>query len=295
MIEYIPAKTIVSGYKMNNSWFGTEYNMNIYRGCDHGCIYCDSRSECYRNDKFDQIRAKENALEIIRNDLRRKIKTGVVGSGAMSDPYNRYEKALNLTRHSLELIEAYGFGAAICTKSELILRDMDLFQLIKERSPVILKITITAFDDNLCKAIEPNVSPSSSRFEALQKLTDSGLFAGILLMPTLPFITDNEENIISIVKAAHECGARFIYAAMGMTMRDRQRDFYYNALDKKFPGIRGKYEKLYGNRYNCSSPRAKELWNVFVRECDKYGILYKMNEIIRGYRLGYETEQLRFF
>lgn len=294
MIERIPAKTIVSAYS-DSSWFGINCNMNIYKGCCHGCIYCDSRSDCYRIEDFDRVRAKENALEIIRNDLRRKVKTGVVGTGAMSDPYNPFEKELLLTRHGLELINAYGFGAAIATKSSLITRDIDLLSEIKEHSPVLCKITVTAAQDDLSRVIEPNVSASSERFEAISRLTEAGIFTGVLLMPVLPFITDNEENISSIVKQAHESGARFIYPAMGMTLRSNQREHYYTKLDQYFPGLRVKYQSYYKDAYSCSSPRAKKLWEVFTQECRRYGILYEMQEIIRCYKQGYGSKQLSLF
>jgi DNA repair photolyase len=159
-MEYISAKTIVTSTK-NSAWFGVEYNMNIYKGCCHGCIYCDSRSDCYRLDDFDRVRTKENALSIIRDELRRKSKTGVVGTGAMSDPYNPFEEELQLTRHSLELINAYKFGVAIATKSPLVTRDIDILRNIKEHSPTLVKITITTVNDELCKKIEPNVAVSS--------------------------------------------------------------------------------------------------------------------------------------
>ncbi len=297
MIDYIPAKTIVSGYAPNSNWFGINYNMNIYKGCCHGCIYCDSRSECYHVDDFDRVRAKTNALEIIRNDLRRKMKPGVVGTGAMSDPYNPFENELQLTRHALELIDAYGFGAAIATKSDLILRDIDILKSIKEHSPVLCKLTITTCDDALCQKIEPNVAVSSRRFEVLRELCCAGIFAGILLMPVLPYLEDSEENVMEIVRLAGESGARFIYPAFGMTLRQNQREWYYGKLDELFPeqNLRQKYQQHYGDYYECRSSQAKKLWNVFTAECDRLGILYKMQDIIAGYKQGYAPAQLSFF
>lgn len=294
-MDYIPAKTIISNYAANSEWFGVNYNMNIYKGCCHGCIYCDSRSACYGVENFDRVRAKENALEIIRNDLRRKIKTGVVGTGAMSDPYNPFEKDLLLTRHALELINAYGFGSAIATKSSLITRDIDVLQDIQKNAPVLCKITITAANDALCRKIEPNVSVSSERFDAIQKLQSAGLFSGVLLMPVLPYITDNEENIVSIVRMAKESGAKFIYPAFGMTLRGNQRAHYYSKLDALFPGLKEKYMKQYGERYSCGSPKAKKLYGLFVSECEKNGLLFKMKDIIKAYKRGYDHSQLSFF
>ena len=269
--------------------------MNLYRGCCHGCIYCDSRSECYGIEDFDRVRAKENALEIDRNDLRRKVKTGVIMTGAMSDPYNPFEKEMELTRHALELVSAYEFGIGVATKSELILRDISLFQEIKEHSPVLLKITVTTADDELSKLIESGVPPSSRRFEVIRELTDAGLFTGILLMPVLPFLEDSLENVLAIVEKAARSGARFIYPAFGMTLRQNQREHYYEQLDGLFPGLSEQYRRQFGNSYECRSRQAKKLWEAFSKACDEHGILYQMTDIIRAYHLGYGDRQLKFF
>lgn len=279
----------------NNSWFGNNYNMNIYKGCCHGCIYCDSRSECYHVENFDEVRAKENALAIIERELRSKRKTGVIGTGAMSDPYNPYEREYCLTRGALSLINAYGFGISIATKSDLVTRDIDILKEIKRHSPVLIKITITTCEDELCKRVEPNVTVSSKRFAALKGLSDNGIFAGILLMPVLPFIEDNEENIGGIISRASESGARFIYPAFGMTLRQNQRDWYYRKLDEQFPGIRQKYMKQFGGSYSCHSPEAEKLWKLFSRKCEECGILYRMEDIIKAYKQGYGTTQLSIF
>ncbi len=294
-MELIPAKTVISGYTDNNSWFGHNYNMNIYKGCCHGCIYCDSRSECYRVENFDDVRAKENALSLIEKELKSKRQTGVVGTGAMSDPYNPFEKEYGLTRGALVLINKYGYGVSIATKSDLILRDIDLIKAIQIHSPVIIKITITTCDDALCRKLEPNVSVSSKRFDALRELSANGIYAGILLMPVLPFLEDNEENIKGIIALAYESGAKFIYPAFGVTLRQNQREWYYDRLDQHFPNLKQKYIKQYGNAYECRSPKAKELWNLFKSECDRLGILYKMEDIVRGYTQGYGIDQLSFF
>lgn len=293
-METIPAKTILGRTK--GGWFGTDYMMNLYRGCCHGCIYCDSRSDCYGIDDFDRVRAKENALTILRDELRRKVRSGVVGTGSMSDPYNPFEETELLTRHALELINAYGFGAAVLSKSALIARDTDILLEISEHSPVLAKMTVTTCDDELCRLIEPNVSLSSERFSAIAEMSDKGLFTGITLMPVLPFIEDTEENIVGIVKTAHECGARFVYPAFGMTLRGRQREHYLSQLEKIFPekGLRRKYESYFGENYGCTSPNVKKLWARFVSECERYGILYKMEDICAAYKSGYDT-QLSFF
>lgn len=293
-METIPAKTILGRTK--GSWFGTDYMMNLYRGCCHGCIYCDSRSDCYGIDDFERVRAKENALALLRDELRRKVRTGVVGTGAMSDPYNPFEETELLTRHALELINAYGFGAVVLSKSALIARDADILLEIAEHSPAMAKMTVTTCDDELCRLIEPNVSVSSERFSAIAEMSDKGIFTGITLMPVLPFIEDTEENIVGIVKTAHECGARFIYPAFGMTLRGRQREHYLSQLEKIFPekGLRRKYESYFGENYGCTSPNVKKLWARFVSECEGYGILYKMEDICAAYKSGYDT-QLSFF
>ena len=197
--------------------------MNIYKGCCHGCIYCDSRSDCYGIEDFDRVRIKENSINLIEKDLKSKRKKGIVATGAMSDPYNPFEEKFLLTRKALELIDKYNYGAAIATKSDLIIRDIDVLKRIKEHSPVLCKITITTADDELSKKIEPNVCLSSERFKAIKKLSDEGIYTGILLMPILPFINDTEENIISIVRKAKENGAKFVYPAFGVTLRSNQR------------------------------------------------------------------------
>ena len=294
-MEYIPAKTIISSYSENNSWFGFNYTMNIYKGCCHGCIYCDSRSECYHVDNFDTVRAKENAIDIIRYELKSKRKSGIVGTGAMSDPYNPFEEELMLTRQALELICENRFGISIATKSSLITRDIDILQKIKVFSPVLCKVTITAFDDDLCRKIEPNVSVSSERFSAIKKLSDAGIFAGVLLMPVLPLITDTEANILGIVRKAKESGARFVYPAFGVTLRTNQRDYFYQKLDKLFPNIKQKYIERFNDDYSCGSPYAHNLYKLFANECEKLGLLYKMPDIIKAYKFGYETDQLSMF
>lgn len=295
-MKTIPAKTILHKNK-STDWFGNDYNMNLYRGCTHGCIYCDSRSECYGIENFDEVCAKENALLILRDELRRKIKPGVIGTGSMSDPYNPLEETEMLSRHAAELIDAFGFGLTVVTKSALIARDIDIFQSIKEHSPILLKMTVTTVDDKLCKLIEPNVSVSSERFEALAKMADAGLFTGITLMPVLPFIEDNDENIRKIVTTAHEANVRIIYPAFGMTLRGNQREYFYKKLDEIFgdKSPSEKYRSYFGDYYECRSPRVKALWKIFTEECDRYGILYNMRDIIRAYKLGYENEQLSFF
>lgn len=294
-MDFIPAKTIISGYSGDNKWFGNNYNMNIYKGCSHGCIYCDSRSECYHVENFDKVRAKENALTLIHRDLKSKRKTGVIGTGAMSDPYNPIEKEYELTRGALKLINSFGFGISIATKSNLVTRDIDILKKIRQHSPTLIKLTITTCDDVLCKKIEPNVAVSSQRFSALKQLAENNIFAGILLMPVLPFIEDNAENISGIIRLASENGAKFIYPAFGVTLRQNQRDWYYRKLDEIFPNLKEKYVRQYGNSYECHSPSSNELWQLMKSECERLGMLYKMDDIIRAYKKGYCNDQLRLF
>lgn len=295
-MEYIPAKTIVTRTK-SSAWFGSDYNMNLYRGCCHGCIYCDSRSDCYHIEDFERVRAKKDALKIVRNDLRRKVRSGVVATGAMSDPYNPFEKKLELTRHALELIDAYEFGVSIDTKGTLITRDIDILNSIRRHSPVLCKMTITASDDVLGKKIEPNAPLSSERFAAIRTLTQAGLFAGVVLMPVVPFLADNEENIRGIVRQAKQAGAKFIYPAFGMTIRSGQREYFYDRLERNFPGqgLAAKFQKQYGDRYQCTSPKAKGLWALFTEECHRAGIMYEMKAIVSAYHMGYRDKQLSFF
>jgi DNA repair photolyase len=293
-MEFIPAKTIVNKTK-TSCWFGINYNMNIYKGCCHGCIYCDSRSRCYQVDNFDTVRAKLDSTDMIDRELKSKIKKGVIGTGAMSDPYNPFEKKYKLTREALKLIDKYRFGVAIDTKSSLITRDIDILKDIKDHSPTIAKITITTWDDKISKIVEPNVSSSSERFESIRKLSESGIYTGILMGPMLPFIEDTKENVMGIVNLAYENGAKFISTHPGLTLRDNQREWYYNKLDEIFPNLKHKYIKTYGDRYDCLSPKYKELMYIFKEECAKKNILYKMEDIIDAYKKSYETTQISLF
>lgn len=289
----IPAKTIVTRTK-NTQWFGYEYNMNLYRGCTHGCIYCDSRCSCYRVEDFDTVAVKQDALRIVRDDLQRKARRGVIGAGAMSDPYNPYEKDLCVTRNALELINAYGFGVGIATKSTLVTRDADILQDIRAHSPVVVKITVTTCDDSLAAKIEPGAPPPSQRLDAVRALADKGICTGILMMPVLPFIEDTRENILEIVNRAQQAGARFVYPGFGVTLRDNQRDWYYRKLDGLFPGLREKYERKYGTRIHCAPGKVRALADSFADACAEKGMLYQMRDIIACYRLGYEDMQLSF-
>ena len=295
-MEFIKTKTILSKEKYGADWYGIDYKMNIYRGCSHGCIYCDSRSNCYHIDNFDIPKGKENALTILENELSKKKEKGVVGIGSMSDTYNPFEKEYEQTRGALKLLSKYGFGVSIDTKSDLILRDLSLLKEINSKNNVIIKFTITTPNDELSRIIEPYVCVSSKRFEAIKTLTDNGIYAGIMMNPVLPFITDNKEDIKKLVKMAYESGAKFIHTYMGMTLRENQRDYYFEKLDKHFKDLKEKYIKYYGERYNCAVPNYKSLYKVFTNECDKYGILYNMKDIIKAYKKEIkDNEQISLF
>lgn len=295
-MNFIRAKFILSKVKYGNELYGIDYNMNLYRGCSHRCIYCDSRSNCYHIDKFDIVRGKENALYILEHELSKKREKGVIGIGAMSDTYNPLEKEYEQTRGALKLISKYGFGVSIDTKSDLILRDIDLLKEINLKNNVIVKFTITTPDDELSKVIEPNVCISSKRLQAIKTLSDNGIFTGIMMNPVLPFITDKEEDIKELVKLAYENGAKFIHTYMGMTLRENQRDYYFDRLDENFVGLKEKYIKYYGNKYNCLVPNYKRLYKIFTDECNKYGILYDMKDIIRAYKKEIKNnEQITLF
>ncbi len=295
-MEFIKTKTILSKVKYGNEWYGIDYNMNLYRGCSHGCIYCDSRSNCYHIENFDIVRGKENALNILEQELSKKREKGVIGIGSMSDTYNPLEEVYEITRGALRIISKYGFGVSIDTKSDLILRDLDLLKKINERNNVIVKFTITTPSDELSKIIEPNVCVSSKRLQVIKELSDNGIFVGIIMNPVLPFITDSEEDIRELVKLAYENGAKFIHTFMGMTLRENQRDYYFEKLNQNFVAIKEKYFKYYANKYNCVVPNYKKLYKIFTDECNKYGILYNMNDIINVYKKEIkDNEQISLF
>jgi len=295
MINAIQAKSIMQKKNNGDKWFGTDYNMNLYKGCCHGCIYCDNRSDCYHIDDFDSVRVKENCINILECELKSKRNSGVVGIGAMSDTYNPFEEQCEITRNSLELLAQYGFGCSIDTKSSLVKRDIDVLKKIAEHNSCIVKVTITTFDDELCKIIEPNVCVSSKRFEAIQELSANGIFVGVLLMPILPFINDTSENIKAIINKAAESGAKFVYAMFGVTLREKQRDYFFLKLEEHFPGMKNKYIEKYGDSYNCTSDNAKNLYGIYVSECKRLGLLYKMEDIIDGYKTMNSYEQISFF
>lgn len=282
-MEFEQAKQLLTPVRVGTEdFFYADWNMNLYRGCSHGCIYCDSRSLCYHLDRFDTIRPKANALHLLEKELAAKRKPGVITMGAMSDPYNPLEERLRLTRGALELMLRHGFGAAFTTKSALCARDAELLSRISQHAPVSARITITCADDDLCQRIEPNVSPSSERFAALRTLADHGVHAGVWLNPVLPFITDTEENILGVVRKAAQAGAKFVVCFFGMTLRSGNREYYFNALEEGFPGVRAKYLTTFGNAYECISPNAHRLYELFTAECERLGLAWRFADINQG-------------
>ncbi|MBS5547757.1 MAG: radical SAM protein [Oscillospiraceae bacterium] len=295
-MDYIPAKHILIRSK-STAWFGTDHTVNLYRGCCHGCLYCDSRSDCYRNPNFDRVTAKADALRILRDELARKVRPAFIAMGAMSDPYNPFEEELLLTRHALELIDAYDCGVSVDTKSDLIVRDIDLYQSIQAHSPVICKLTITTVDEDLAAKVEPRAPSPARRLAAVRSLAQAGLFCGVLLMPVLPFLEDRPEQVLSVVDRSADAGAKFIYSGFGVTMRQGQREYFLRELDRAFPGehLSRRYLARYGDRYRCPSPRARELWEVFAARCRERGLLYQMPHIVSAATRGYGDRQLTFF
>jgi DNA repair photolyase len=277
MIREIIAKTLLSYVKQPDPYFGLKYNLNLYRGCQHHCIYCDSRSKCYQIEAFDRdVLVKVNAPELLANELTHKRIKGTIGTGSMNDPYMPLESEIQLTRRVLKVISRFGFPVHIITKSDLIVRDVDILQEINKVYATI-SFTITTADDALGKKLEPGAPLVSKRLKAMKILSDAGIRTGVTLMPVLPFIEDNPDNIKSILEKAADAGAKYIIPAFSVTLRDRQRDYYYNQLDKIFPGLSLRYKTTFGNRYSYSTPGSNKLYDLFKTQCLKLGL---MNGII---------------
>ena len=276
-MELIQAKTILAKVKKApDPWFGLTYNMNLYRGCQHQCIYCDSRSECYQIKDFSHIQIKENAIQLLEKEIKRKKLKGTIGTGSMNDPYMPIEKQLETTRKALKIIDKYNYPVHILTKSNLVLRDLDLLKQISKTYAAV-SFTITTFDNSLAQILEPGAPSTSERFEAIKILSDAGIYTGVLLMPVLPFINDSVENISAIVETAKKSGAKYVIGWMGMTLRDRQREYYYDKLNQHFPGLKEKYIARYGNQYNVAVPDSMTLQNAFHSKCKEVGIPVKMD------------------
>ena len=271
--------------------------MNIYRGCLHGCIYCDSRSLCYQmNHKFEDIEVKANAVGLLENTLRRKRNKCMIGTGAMSDPYMPIEEKLGNMRKCLEVIERYGFGVTMITKSTKVLRDLDLLKKINEKSKCIVQMTLTTYDEDLCRIVEPNVETTYERFRALEILRDHGIPTVVWLCPILPFINDTEENIRGILDYCVRAKVKgIINFDMGVTLRDGNREYFYKKLDEHFPGLKEKYIRMYGNSYQLSSPNSRQLNMIYKSECIKNGIMCDVNECfeyLNKYEDKYGGEQI---
>ncbi len=269
-MHFVNARGILTGSKGH-------YGMNIYRGCSHGCIYCDSRSVCYRfTHDFEDIEVKQNAPELLEAALRGKRQRGMIGTGSMSDPYMHCEETLRLTRKCLEIIHRYGFGAAIQTKSDRILRDIDLLEAIHRSAKCVVQITLTTYDDGLCRIVEPNVCNTRRRIEVLEILRERGIPTMVWLSPILPFINDTEENVRAILDACVRAGVRGIVCfGMGLTLREGDREYYYAALDRHFPGLKERYIRAYGNAYELPSPNNEALMRLFTSVCEQHGILHR--------------------
>lgn len=271
--------------------------MNIYRGCLHGCIYCDSRSLCYQmNHKFEDIEVKANAVGLLENTLRRKRNKCMIGTGAMSDPYMPIEEKLSNMRKCLEVIERYGFGVTMITKSTKVLRDLDLLKKINEKSKCVVQMTLTTYDEDLCRIVEPNVETTYERFRALEILRDNGIPTVVWLCPILPFINDTEENIRGILDYCVRAKVKgIINFDMGVTLRDGNRAYFYKKLDEHFPGLKEKYIRMYGNSYQLSSPNSRQLNMIYKSECIKNGIMCDVNECfeyLNKYEDKYGGEQI---
>ena len=270
-IREIQAKTLLTKHKTADPYFGILYTMNLYRGCTHRCIYCDSRSECYQIANFDgEILVKINAIELLAKELTPRRQKGRIGTGSMNDPYQAVERKYQLVRKALEIIARQRFPVHIITKGTLILRDIDLLQEIN-REQALISITITTTDDVLGKKVEPFAPEPSKRLAALRQLRDAGLRVGVTMQPVLPFIEDTPENVENTIQQCVEHGAEYILPWMGMSLRDRQRTYYYNELDKLFPGVSQMYWKQYGNQYSAQSPRADELYGIYNKLKEQYG------------------------
>ena len=271
--------------------------MNIYRGCLHGCIYCDSRSLCYQmNHKFEDIEVKANAVGLLENTLRRKRNKCMIGTGAMSDPYMPIEEKLGNMRKCLEVIERYGFGVTMITKSTKVLRDLDLLKKINEKSKCVVQMTLTTYDEDLCRIVEPNVETTYERFRALEILHDNGIPTVVWLCPILPFINDTGENIRGILDYCVRAKVKgIINFDMGVTLRDGNREYFYKKLDEHFPGLKEKYIRMYGNSYQLSSPNSRQLNMIYKSECIKNGIMCDVNECfeyLNKYEDKYGGEQI---
>ncbi len=270
-MHYVKVKGILSA----------EGGINLYRGCLHGCIYCDSRSKCYHMEHdFTDIEIKENAIELLEQALRRRRRKCMIGTGSMTDPYLPLEMEIGNVRKALELIEQYGFGVTVHTKSDRVLRDIDLLQKINQKTKAVVQMTLTTYNEELCKKIEPNVSTTSERFAALKEFRTAGIPTVVWLSPILPFLNDMKENISGILEMCREAEVYGVICfGMGLTLREGNREYFYAQLDRLFPGIKERYIRMYGNQYVISSPKNEELMQLFYDMCERYKIVHNNEQI----------------
>ena len=272
-LHFVTAKGLLSA----------QNGMNLYRGCRHGCIYCDSRSACYRMEHpFEDIEVKQNALTLLEDALRRKRRPCMIATGSMSDPYTPPEEELRYTRRALELILQYGFGVTLLTKSSLVLRDLDLLQRINSQTKCVVQMTLTTWEESLCRILEPNVSTTAKRFAALMKLKEAGIPTVVWLCPILPFLNDTAENINRLLDCCEQADVRgIIQFGMGVTLRQGNREYFYRQLDRHFPGLKERYIRTYGNAYVLESPNSRDLLELLHRRCRDAGILHDNPSVFR--------------
>ena len=287
-------------YREAKSILSASNGMNIYRGCTHGCIYCDSRSKCYNMEHdFEDIEVKINAPELLENALRKKRKKCMIGTGSMCDPYMHIDIELNHTRKCLEIIDRYGFGLSIQTKSDKILRDLDLLKSINDKSKCVVQMTLTTYDENLCKIIEPAVCTTKKRYDVLKIMRENGIPTVVWLDPILPFINDTEENLRGILDYCIDAKVYGIICfGIGLTLRDGSREYFYKNLDKYFPGLKQTYQIKYGLSYELKSDNNKKLMEIFHSICEKHRIVHNNDEIFRylhTYEEAASVEQITLF
>jgi DNA repair photolyase len=294
MITEIRAKGILNPVRQPDDWFGLKYNMNLYRGCQHRCIYCDSRSKCYQIENFDgEVIVKANAVELLADQLPRKRIKGTIGTGSMNDPYMPVEKQYNLTGRALEVIAINRFPVHVLTKSDLVLKDLDTLVQIAEVFAAV-SFTITTADDALGKTLEPGAPTVSRRLAAMRQISKRGIHTGVLLMPVLPMIEDHPENITAILELAAEHGAGYILPSFGMTLRDQQRAYYYRQLDRHFPGLKQRYIHKFGGDYFAPADKSEELYELTRETARKLGLALKM-PIFTPEKIRKDNRQMKLF
>lgn len=287
-MHFVEAKSLLNRYN----------GMNLYRGCVHGCVYCDSRSTCYQfTHPFEDVEVKQNAPVLLEAFLRRRGKSCMISTGSMSDPYQPCEQELMLTRRCLELIDRYGFGASVITKSDLVLRDLDLFDSINRRAKSVLQMTLTVADDALSRMLEPNVCTTTTRYAVLKEFQRRDIPAVVWMTPILPLLTDTGENVRTILDFCFDAGVKGIICFhAGVTLREGDREYYYRALDRHFPGLSEEYRRIWGDAYELNSPREETLMRLFHTECERHGVLHDPQECFRYIAAMPErTEQLSLF